>query len=229
MKVLSFNIWSDSPRNARWAARREIVASVLQRHQPDVAGLQEATLPMIRDLHERLPGYEWIGVGRDDGEEAGEFVPIFYRTDRVSLTGHGCFWLSQNFEKPGRGWDAAHSRVVTWARFADRAEEGRVFVHFNTHLDHLGRRARRHSARLLLEKIAAIGGTDPAVLTGDFNCRESSAPYRILTGTIPFAEQVRHPERSGAQRNAVEGSRGSTKGALLDTTGSLDSASLRSG
>ena len=57
MKVCSFNIWSDRPRNARWQRRREPIAGVLRQCEIDLAGLQEATAPMVRDLHERLPGY----------------------------------------------------------------------------------------------------------------------------------------------------------------------------
>ena len=69
IKVCTFNIWSDAPRNARWAERREAVAAVLREERPDVAGLQEATLPMLRDLEERLAEYRWVGVGREDGGE----------------------------------------------------------------------------------------------------------------------------------------------------------------
>ncbi|MEP6672527.1 MAG: endonuclease/exonuclease/phosphatase family protein [Chthoniobacter sp.] len=194
MKVCSFNIWSNAPRNARWPARRDAVVAVLRSVAPDVAGLQEATLPMVRDLHERLPGYQWVGVGRDDGREVGEFTPIFFRSERFRVLQQSSFWLSAECEKPGRGWDAMHSRIVTWARFSDQ-ESGRPFLFFNTHLDHFGLRARTHSAHLLRKKMSEIRAGDPAVLTGDFNCRESSAPYRILTGKVPFAgTSVASPE-----------------------------------
>ena len=99
---------------------------------------------------------------------------------------HATFWLSATCEKPGRGWDAFVCRIVTWARFAEQ-ESGLEFVHFNTHFDHLGQRARRESAKLLLRKGMEIARVGPLVVTGDFNCREGSAPYRILTGQIPFA------------------------------------------
>lgn len=45
MKVMSFNIWSDAPRNVSWVSRRNRVADVLRRNGPDLAGLQEATQP----------------------------------------------------------------------------------------------------------------------------------------------------------------------------------------
>jgi endonuclease/exonuclease/phosphatase family metal-dependent hydrolase len=183
---MSFNIWSDAPRNARWRMRRDAIAAVLRALEPDLAGIQEATRAMIDDLHERLPLYSWIGAGRDDGRDAGEFVPIFYRAERLTIREHGHFWLAKETAQPARGSDARHPRIVTWARFVQN-ESGREFVHFNTHLDHLGRTARIESARLLLQKGCEIAQGEPLVMTGDFNCREASAPYRILTGGIPFA------------------------------------------
>lgn len=182
---MSFNIWSDAPRNRSWIRRRDRIADVLRRHLPDIAGLQEATVPMIRDLHARLPEFHWVGVGREDGRELGECAPIFFRANRFTLVEQGHFWLAENCDLPGRGWDALCHRVVTWARLAE-TESGRVITHFNTHFDHLGRRAREQSAHLLLRKIADIGGTEPVVVSGDFNCRETSAPYLTLIGRRPF-------------------------------------------
>jgi endonuclease/exonuclease/phosphatase family metal-dependent hydrolase len=188
MKVMSFNIWSDAPRNSSWTKRRDGIAGVLRRDDLDVVGLQEATMPMIRDLHERLPEYEWVGAGRDDGDQQGECTPILFRADRFTVAGHGHFWLAENCDLPGRGWDAACCRIATWAQLEDR-ESGRRLAHFNTHFDHFGRRARVQSAHLLLRKIKEIGGIDPVILTGDFNCRDTSAPYFVLTGRPPFGGQ----------------------------------------
>jgi endonuclease/exonuclease/phosphatase family metal-dependent hydrolase len=185
MTVCSFNIWSDAPRNARWPRRRDAVAAVLRELAPEVAGLQEATLPMLHDLQERLPEYRWVGVGRLDGHEAGEFTPIFYKVSRVALLEQASFWLSATSHLAGRGWDAAVCRIVTWARLRE-LESGREFVHCNTHFDHLGRRARRESALLLRKKAGELAQGGPLVITGDLNCSESSAPYRLLTGQLPF-------------------------------------------
>jgi endonuclease/exonuclease/phosphatase family metal-dependent hydrolase len=149
---------------------------------------------MLRDLHERLPDYRWVGVGRDDGLEAGEFTPILFFESRVALLEHATFWLSATCEKASRGWDAAKCRIVTWARFRENTS-GCEFVHFNTHFDHMGRNARRESAILLLKKAAAIGRNDPLVVTGDLNCREGSAPYRVLTNLPPFDKLTAKPLR----------------------------------
>lgn len=185
VKVLSFNVKVDSKWGWRWKRRRDRIAEVLRRERPDLAGLQEATHSMILDLQERLPEYRWVGVGRDDGKEQGEFTPIFLRADRWELQEHANFWLAAVCDQPGRGWDALCCRVVTWARLLDR-QTGRHCVHFNTHLDHLGKAARAQSAALLLQKMHEIAASEAAILTGDFNCPETAIPYRILTGAIPF-------------------------------------------
>jgi endonuclease/exonuclease/phosphatase family metal-dependent hydrolase len=146
-----------------------------------------------------LPGYQWVGIGRDDGKERGEYNPIFVRADRWEIQEHASFWLASVCDRPGRGWDALCYRIVTWARLYDRVN-GLRCVHFNTHLDHLGRNARAQSALLLLQKVFEIAGNDPVVVTGDFNCGEKSLPYRILTGDYLTDE---HQGHLGCLRDAL--------------------------
>lgn len=190
LRVVSFNVWSDAPRNLRWATRKDRLIAALKACAPDVAGLQEPTAAMLADLHAGMPGFDWVGCGRDDGQSAGEFNPIFFRADRFELLASSTFWLALDGVSPVRGWDALCRRIVTWAHLKFRDSE-RDFFHFNTHFDHFGRRARRRSARLLLENIERIAGTHPVVVTGDLNSRESSEVYRTLIGRIPFSPE--HP------------------------------------
>lgn len=184
LRVMSFNIWCDHPRHPAWTLRLPPAVSLLRYHRPDVIGGQEFRLNQIRDIERELPEYHWVGVGRDDGKEAGEFSPIFYRHERFQPAESGTFWLSAAPENPGKGWDAMCPRVVTWARLLDR-ESGCGYTHFNTHFDHFGRRARREGARLLLRRIAALSDGKTVVVTGDLNCLEGSAAYTTLTGPVP--------------------------------------------
>ena len=184
-RVMTFNIRFDNPADGEnaWPRRRDWVAEIIREQRTDIAGLQEALRRQIDDLQERLPGYEWYGVGRDDGRDRGEYVPIFYRKERFELVDKGTFWLSPTPDEPGsRGWDAQLPRTTTWLRLKDRTT-GRTLTAFNTHFDHRGAQARDESARLLLVKVREIAGEDPVVLTGDFNTVPTTEPYRILTGT----------------------------------------------
>ena len=113
LRIMSFNVWSDKPRRPKWNARRELAAALLRYHLPHVLGGQEFFLAMARDLEERLPEYAWVGVGREDGLEAGEMTPIFYRPGRLELIDHATFWLAPNETCASPGWDAACRRTVT--------------------------------------------------------------------------------------------------------------------
>ncbi len=184
LKVMTFNIRYQGPGNGAndWSARKDKVAATIDFTGVDAAGLQEALLGQIRDLESLLPGFGWVGAGREDGEQKGEFCPIFYRKSRLKLIGRkSVFWLSEDPGRPGPpGWDGACPRIVTLAEFEDLAT-GRRFFLYNTHLDHVGEKARVESAKLIIRDIGQRTGGSPMVVTGDFNCGAGSEAYRILT------------------------------------------------
>ncbi len=194
VNVMSFNIRYDNPgdKENAWPNRKEMVAATIRFHKIDIAGLQEALAHQVKDLERLLPEYGWFGVGRDDGKEAGEYAPVFYRKDRFKILHRSTFWLSETPEKPGKAWDAALPRIATWGKIEDTST-GRIFFFFNTHFDHVGEEARIKSAELLLRKIYETIGEIPVILTGDFNCTEKDPPYKILTsdnGQYPSLSDV---------------------------------------
>jgi len=182
LRIMTFNIRMNTPSDGpnAWPLRKEIAAGTISFHRPHIAGLQEVLRDQLRDLEASLPDYGWVGAGRDDGKEAGEYNPIFFLKERFRLLGSSTFWLSETPDRPGvKGWDAACARVVTWARLRDEWT-GRVVVAFNTHFDHMGERARRESAALVLSALPRIAAGNPLVLTGDFNCTRDDPAYRML-------------------------------------------------
>ncbi len=181
-RVMTFNIRYDEPRDGEnaWPNRKELVASMIRFHQADLVGLQEALNRQLNDLEKLLPEFAAAGVGRDDGKGEGEFSAILYRKDRFKLLNGATFWLSENPEVPGKGWDAAYPRIVTWVKLKD-LRSGKSLFHFNTHFDHRGVQARLESVKLLLLRIEQIAARSPVVVTGDLNFTESSEGYRILT------------------------------------------------
>jgi endonuclease/exonuclease/phosphatase family metal-dependent hydrolase len=181
LTVMSYNIRLDVASDGvnAWPNRKELLAGLIRFHSPDIVGLQEAQIHQLKHLTEALPEYAWLGVGRDDGKEAGEFMAILYRKDRIEPLHSSTFWCSPNPSAPGLGWDAAFNRVVTWGRFKDTRSKQTFFL-FNTHLDHIGVNARRESARLLMDSVRAISGTDPGIITGDFNSRPADEPYQTV-------------------------------------------------
>jgi len=183
MNVISFNIRYNSPSDSAnaWPYRKDLVASQILFHEAHLIGVQEALHVQMMDLLDRLPGFRFVGVGRDDGKEKGEYSAIFYDTNRIQLLMTKTFWLSPQPEVPGsKGWDAAITRVVTWAKFRD-SKTRKEFYAFNTHFDHIGKLARRESAKLLIEKVNEIAGKSPVVITGDFNSSPTDEPIQVIT------------------------------------------------
>jgi endonuclease/exonuclease/phosphatase family metal-dependent hydrolase len=173
------NVSSDS-LNA-WPYRKDKLATVILYHDVTILGVQEALPDQMEDLRQRLPNYKSIGVGREDGINKGEFSAIFYDTAKLQLLQSATFWLSETPAVAGsKGWDAAITRIVTWAKFKDRKTK-KIFFHFNTHFDHMGEIARRESAKMVLQKVKEIAGAVPVVFTGDFNSRPSDEPIQIIT------------------------------------------------
>lgn len=171
LKVMSYNIRYDNPDDGEniWDIRKPATKAMIDDLRPDVFGVQEAQVHQIRYIEENCPQYASVGVGRDDGKEAGEFMSIFYDKERIKLLDWGTLWLSQTPEKPSRGWDAACFRTATWAKM-ELTASGRQFFFFNTHLDHVGRNARRNGLELIVSTMREKNTEGlPVVLTGDFN------------------------------------------------------------
>ena len=182
VRVMSFNIRYDEPRDGvnAWTNRKQKVADVIRFHKADLIGVQEALLTQLRDLESMLPDIAWCGVGRADGKEAGEYSAILYRKSRFQMQECKTFWLSPTPDVAGsKGWDAAFPRVVTWAKFRDRTSK-KTFIHFNTHFDHVGQKARVESSKLIVARLGEIAKKLPFVLTGDFNVVESNEAYKTI-------------------------------------------------
>lgn len=179
LKVMTYNIRFDNANDGvnRWSNRKDKLTGLIQKYDPDLIGLQEALLSQIQDIITPLPQYQYVGVGRDDGKEKGEFSCILYRKDKFDLINTETRWLSETPTVPGsKNWDAAITRVVTQATLRDKKSK-KEFIHFNTHFDHIGKEARLNSARIIREWIAKDANKLPAIVTGDFNAEPTEPPY----------------------------------------------------
>lgn len=187
--VISYNIRFNNPNDKEnwWEHRKEAVVQLLEENEPVSFGVQEAVLSQMEYIDEHMPGYSYVGVGRDDGKTDGEFSAIFYKNN-LKVLKSGTFWLSTTPDKVSKGWDAALPRVCTYAQF--EMEDGSVFWHFNTHFDHVGEKARAESAALIVRKIKEFtNGKDKVILTGDFNTTPDKAPYANITEYMDDAAQ----------------------------------------
>jgi endonuclease/exonuclease/phosphatase family metal-dependent hydrolase len=180
--VMTYNIRLDTPADGinQWGKRKEKVFDLLEKYAPDIIGVQEALHHQLVDITENLPQYGYVGVGRDDGKQEGEYSAVLYKKDRFEVLAQNTFWLSETPEVPGsKHWDAAITRVATWARFKDK-ESGSIYLVVNTHFDHIGKEARTKSAALLKTKASEIGKNLPVIITGDLNCTRDEPPYKTM-------------------------------------------------
>jgi len=199
IQVITYNIRLNTPDDGinAWPNRSKQVAALLNFHEPDIFGLQEAFIGQIEDLQAQLPKMKWVGVGRDDGKKAGEYSPLFYNAEKYKALKQGWFWLSQTPEKPGLGWDAACNRVCTWIML-ETEKKDKQFMVFNTHFDHKGTQARVESAKLILRKIKELNKDNlPVILTGDFNLTPEQPPIAVITKELKDARSISKHEPYG--------------------------------
>lgn len=201
IKVMTYNIRYDNPGDSinAWPNRIEKVSSLIRKYEPDIIGVQEALHHQLEDLIRVLPDYSYVGVGRDDGKEKGEYSAILFRNSRFGLLSKHTSWLSETPDVPGsKSWDAAITRIVTQAKFFDK-DSKKEFTMFNTHFDHVGVQARFHSASYLVGMVAGVRVKNPAMpifVTGDFNFERSEAAYdamladKNLVDTKPANDQT---------------------------------------
>lgn len=164
-----------------WNQRKAALCAQLNFMSPDLFGCEEVTHQQVVDMLELMPEYSFVGQGRDDGKQAGEYSPIFYKKDRFSLLNQGHFWLAEDPTQPKLGWDAACVRICTWAYFKDK-QTGNKFYYFSTHMDHIGVVARREGAKLIMKKMKEmLKKNETVILSGDFNVDQRNEIYTIFS------------------------------------------------
>ena len=196
LRVMSFNIRYGTANDGpdRWENRSDLVIDTIRADGPDLLGLQEALRFQIDAILEALPDYRSVGVGRDDGKDAGEFSPVLYRIDRFELLGSGTFWLSDTPEVPGSSsWGNAIPRICSFARLRD-IEVGTTIDVYNTHFDHQSAPSRFRSAELIWQVLEARSEAVPFVVMRDLNAGEDSEPIRFLLGAIEGPTGTPAPE-----------------------------------
>jgi endonuclease/exonuclease/phosphatase family metal-dependent hydrolase len=202
VRVLTHNIRyaTNSPFKGErpWAERRQNLLNELEYHSrhcdETFICLQEVLHNQLEDIRAGLnpsnatlnQGWAYIGVGRDDGHQAGEYSPIFYQPSVWALQSWETVWLSKTPSKPSKSWDAASVRIVTIGLFTHH-KTGNAVLALNTHLDDQGSRSRLEAARIMLCRIhdyqqgrfgGLISGT---FLSGDLNSKEKQEAYLELT------------------------------------------------
>ena len=190
--IISYNIRYDNNWDIEnsWEIRRSNIIQILIKYSPSILGIQEGLLTQVQYIDSSLINYDFVGVGRDDGKEKGEFCAIYFDTTRYVLLKNSTFWLSETPDTISVGWDAALERICTYGLFKDRITKKEFWV-FNTHFDHMGSIAREKSSGLILKRIKKINRQSlPVILMGDFNSIPNSPPVKEIITELSDALQI---------------------------------------
>ena len=114
--IISYNIRYDNNWDIEnsWEIRRSNIIQMLIQYSPSIIGIQEGLLNQVQYIDSSLINYDYVGVGRDDGKEKGEFCAIYFDTTRYVLLKNSTFWLSETPDTISVGWDAALERICTY-------------------------------------------------------------------------------------------------------------------
>ncbi|KAI1425312.1 endonuclease/exonuclease/phosphatase [Xylaria sp. FL1777] len=178
LRVITSNIRYAAPGGAYekpWSIRgpllidrvSETAANATAAGAVPVIGMQEVLHAQLLDILAGLgSAWTYLGTGRDDGKEAGEYCPILYQPARVTL-------LSSTQNR----------RYVLAAVFEDAAT-GTRFVAANTHLDNASSAARSEGVKIVLSVIRDVqaqwGPGLPVTLSGDFNSEPGADAYAAM-------------------------------------------------
>ena len=185
-RIMSFNLRCEDVNGVAADQRRAIVAEQIRQVQPDSFGVQEGTGAWMKSLSKQLPEYGWVGLERDNGKAAdkgGEACAVFYLRSKYIVADHGDFWLSDTPDQPSIGPGAACKRICTWAKLKN-IRTGAVYVHVNTHFDHVSEEARVLGGAIVNRYIEEHFNGLPVVFTADMNTRESGEAYALMTENL---------------------------------------------
>lgn len=216
IRAISFNIRGENANpgegEEHWTVRSPLFAEQVSEAvsgapegAPTLFGMQEVHHSQLVEIKTGLgPEWEHVGVGRDDGNQGGDYSPILYQSDILELVWNETKWLSETPDEPSLGWGANHRRTVSNAVF-EHVETGQRFIASNTHLDHAFLEARTEGVRLIDELLRAVQqefGPLAVVMTGDFNSEpEGDDAYKTVQ-ELGYLQDVY--ELSGDRRGSYD-------------------------
>ncbi len=192
LKILTYNIRYDDQKNTEtsWSQRKEMLTGQLRFYNPDIFGTQEGLLNQLQYIDSVLVDHQYVGHGRDDGKEKGEFCAIFYNEKKIRPVKQSTFWLSPTPELVSMGWGSKFNRICTYALFEIIATNKYIWV-FNAHFDHIAELAQEESAKLVIEKIKELNTENyPVVFMGDLNSIPESSQIQYISGIVNDSKSI---------------------------------------
>lgn len=193
------------PCEQPWDERKGGIIHALQstyEKRPTLVGIQELKynqlLDVLRGLNSNNISSPWthFGVGRDDGNEKGEFAAILYNSEEWNLLNGTYKLLNESPDTPSIAWDAATIRIITMTTMQHK-QSGKCVNYFNTHFDQKSEESRQKSVDLIVGWIKQVPNDYPTFLSGDFNSISSDVAYQTLQKSMKDSNTVAYNHVNG--------------------------------
>lgn len=182
---ITSNIRFDNPADGvhDWAHRRQLLAKILNSHQPTIIATQEGRQPQLVDLAKLLPNHALIDAHREWMEE--RMYPTLYVSQSVPVSESGDIWLSETPDVKGSlSFGSTFPRLCTWIRLQ---LNGQNLLIADVHLDHVQAETRICQAQVLAQELLdRLHDNDMLILMGDFNEGPDFGVQRALLAALPF-------------------------------------------
>ena len=195
--IASYNTaapWGNLIKGTYTTRRAHLFAQQMNNTLPDSFGVQEINTFWVEHFKELLPQYAYYGVKRGgDGEEkTSEMSGIFYLKEKFNLLDSGTFWISNTPETESKFDGAACYRICSYAVLENKAT-GFKYIHMNTHLDHVGEKARQQGMKVVRRRISKddkLYPGVPVILMGDFNAYPDSPFLSEIDGITDVTSHI---------------------------------------
>ncbi len=180
LKIMSFNTMCDfcakKSESGRFPDRLDAIADTINRHDPDLIGLQEVrTRRQIRRIRNRL-SENYIAIFAQGFPLSYADPALLLRKSRFEVRDAGGFWLGPRAPDFSLGWSVGIPRRVEYALVRDR-RSGKTFYFVSAHFDNNSRN-KEPSARLFAEIFR--DSRFPVIFAGDTNLRPALPGYGTL-------------------------------------------------
>ncbi|MBO5969687.1 MAG: endonuclease/exonuclease/phosphatase family protein [Clostridia bacterium] len=175
LRIVTYNVLTEKWGGTETSARSEVFGAFLDVYKPDVVGVQELCEKWRKYLPDHLGDYKLIGTVRED--KGFSYSAIVYNAAKYEVLAQGCETYSYHA--------SAECRNMSWAVFMD-PKTGVKFAFISTHWDFGDednkQKMRKVQAEEMSAKIKALKAEHncPVIITGDFNCNNTSSSYKYF-------------------------------------------------
>jgi len=183
MRFLSYNlrnagIREESVSNS-WSYRRDAVADLIAKEDPDVLSLQEDSSEQLEYIQDALKNSHSICIDPAFYEADSAYNAILVRKT-LKIADAGAFWICGNGQTQSKIDGSICFRHATFVRL--QQTHASVLV-VNVHLDHTDDTAvKQKEMKAFIELVGDIAGLPPTrtIMMGDFNNVPNMEPHFLL-------------------------------------------------